>query len=88
MLSLQEQKLLDTGEYMVVSVNDEFYNPDPKAVQDNRQSEYPPSISPREKVKANSIFETVELYNLIYAQSFCSRSRNRFSSAFPDEFSV
>lgn len=39
MLCLQERKLLDKGDYMVISVNDEFYNPDLKSVQDNRQSE-------------------------------------------------
>ena len=39
LLSLQERKLLETGEYMVVSVNDEFYNPkDLKFVQDNTKS--------------------------------------------------
>lgn len=41
MLCLQERKLLETGEYMVISVNDEFYNPDLRTVQDSRQSEYP-----------------------------------------------
>lgn len=40
MLCLQERKLLETGEYMVISVNDEFYNPDLRTVQDSRQSEY------------------------------------------------
>lgn len=40
MLCLQERKLLDSGEYMVISVNDEFHNPDLKAVQDSKQSEY------------------------------------------------
>jgi hypothetical protein len=39
MLCLQQKKLLDTGEYMVISVNDEFYNVDLKTVNDgNRQS--------------------------------------------------
>lgn len=40
MLCLQEKKLLDTGDYMVISVNDEFYNPDLKTVQDSRQSKH------------------------------------------------
>lgn len=40
MLCLQERKLLDTGEYMVISVNDEFYNPDLKTAQESRQSEF------------------------------------------------
>lgn len=39
MMCLQEKKLLDKGDYMVISVNDEFYNPDLK-VQDSRQSEF------------------------------------------------
>jgi hypothetical protein len=41
MLSLQERKLLDSGDYMVISVNDEFYNPDLKTGQETgRQSWY------------------------------------------------
>lgn len=39
MLCLQEKKLLESGDYMVISVNDEFYNPDSKPVQDSKQSE-------------------------------------------------
>lgn len=41
LLCLQEKKLLENGEYMVVSVNDEFYNTDLKNVQDNSKSEFP-----------------------------------------------
>lgn len=40
MLCMQDRKLLDSGDYMVISVNDEFYNPDLKTIQDGRQSEY------------------------------------------------
>lgn len=36
---LQERRLLDSGEYMVISVNDEFYNPERKSMHDGRQSE-------------------------------------------------
>lgn len=45
MLCLQERKLLDTGEYMVISVNDEFYNPDTKPVQEGKPSEYFKSLN-------------------------------------------
>lgn len=40
LLCLQDKKLLENGEYMVVSVNDEFYNTDLKNVQDNSKSKF------------------------------------------------
>lgn len=40
MVCMQDRKLFDHGEYMVIAVNDEFYNPDYKMSYEMRPSEY------------------------------------------------
>lgn len=40
MLCMQEQKLFDNGDYMVIAVNDEFYSPEHKLSHESRPSEF------------------------------------------------
>lgn len=65
MLCLQDKKLLDSGDYMVISVNDEFYNPDLKTIQDGRQSEYSRWLSCLSAAGISSCIAIVELFFII-----------------------
>lgn len=42
---MQERKLLDNGDYMVIAVNEEFFNPDYKMSHEMKPSEYEYCIS-------------------------------------------
>lgn len=42
---MQERKLLDNGDYMVIAVNEEFFNPDYKMSYEMKPSEYEHCIS-------------------------------------------
>lgn len=61
MLCLQEKKLLESGDYMVISVNDEFYNPDSKPVQDSKQSKLVKSTYMKECKESNLIVELLTI---------------------------
>lgn len=69
MLSLQEKKLLENGEYMVISVNDEFYNPDLKTVQDSRQSECLTKVNVVMNVKWSCLTLELSFKTLIYLRT-------------------
>lgn len=80
MLDLQERKLLDSGEYMVISVNDEFYNPDLRTVQDSKQSECSRHIvsiitlvySRQIRFHINFIVSSLHLYDNIWCDTMTS----------------
>jgi hypothetical protein len=40
MLCLQERELLESGDYMIITINDEFSNKDVKIVQESSRREY------------------------------------------------